>query len=90
MACGSRVGPTKLIETTLADDYTARYGANGKANVGRDHYALQEVILADDHFLDLVEDLFHQVHGFPLERRQAYRPRGVLDRHARRGRLAQE
>ena len=27
-----------MCETTLADDYTARYGAEGKANVGRDHY----------------------------------------------------
>ena len=27
-----------VCETTLADDYTARYGAEGRANVGRDHY----------------------------------------------------
>jgi predicted ester cyclase len=27
-----------VCETTLADDYTARYGAEGPANVGRDHY----------------------------------------------------
>ena len=27
-----------VCETTLADDYTAYYGADGKANVGRDHY----------------------------------------------------
>ena len=29
-----------MCETTLADDYTARYGAEGKANVGRDHYVM--------------------------------------------------
>ena len=27
-----------VCESTLADDYTARYGAEGQANVGRDHY----------------------------------------------------
>ena len=27
-----------MCETTLADDYTARYGAGERANVGRDHY----------------------------------------------------
>ena len=27
-----------VCETTLADDYTARYGADNRANVGRDHY----------------------------------------------------
>ena len=27
-----------VCESTLADDYTARYGAGGRANVGRDHY----------------------------------------------------
>ena len=27
-----------VCETTLVDDYTARYGAEGRANVGRDHY----------------------------------------------------
>jgi steroid delta-isomerase-like uncharacterized protein len=27
-----------VCESTLADDYTARYGAEGRANVGRDHY----------------------------------------------------
>lgn len=27
-----------MCESTLADDYTARYGADGATNVGRDHY----------------------------------------------------
>lgn len=29
-----------VCEHTLADDYTARYGADGAANVGRDHYVM--------------------------------------------------
>ena len=35
---GFNRGDWAVCETTLADDYTARYGAEGKANVGRDHY----------------------------------------------------
>jgi predicted ester cyclase len=35
---GFNRGDWSVCETTLADDYTARYGAEGKANVGRDHY----------------------------------------------------
>ena len=35
---GFNRGDWTVCETTLADDYTARYGAEGKANVGRDHY----------------------------------------------------
>jgi predicted ester cyclase len=35
---GFNRGDWSVCETTLADDYTARYGANGEANVGRDHY----------------------------------------------------
>ncbi len=35
---GFNQGDWTVCETTLADDYTARYGADGEANVGRDHY----------------------------------------------------
>ena len=35
---GFNLGDWNVCETTLADDYTARYGAEGKSNVGRDHY----------------------------------------------------
>jgi steroid delta-isomerase-like uncharacterized protein len=35
---GFNRGDWTVCETTLADDYTARYGADGAANVGRDHY----------------------------------------------------
>jgi steroid delta-isomerase-like uncharacterized protein len=35
---GFNKGDWTVCETTLADDYTARYGADGAANVGRDHY----------------------------------------------------
>ena len=35
---GFNRGDWTVCETTLADDYTARYGADGEANVGRDHY----------------------------------------------------
>ena len=35
---GFNRGDWTVCETTLADDYTARYGAEGRANVGRDHY----------------------------------------------------
>lgn len=35
---GFNRGDWTVCETTLADDYTARYGADGLANVGRDHY----------------------------------------------------
>jgi len=35
---GFNRGDWSVCETTLADDYTARYGADGRANVGRDHY----------------------------------------------------
>lgn len=35
---GFNLGDWTVCETTLADDYTARYGADGEANVGRDHY----------------------------------------------------
>ena len=31
-------GDWTICQSTLADDYTAYYGAEGKANVGRDHY----------------------------------------------------
>jgi len=34
---GFNRGDWSVCETTLAGDYTARYG-NGQANVGRDHY----------------------------------------------------
>ena len=37
---GFNRGDWIVCETTLADDYTARYGAEGKANVGRDHYVM--------------------------------------------------
>ena len=37
---GFNRGDWTVCETTLADDYTARYGAEGKANVGRDHYVM--------------------------------------------------
>ena len=35
---GFNRGDWSVCETTLADDYAARYGAEGKANVGRDRY----------------------------------------------------
>jgi len=35
---GFNLGDWTVCETTLTDDYTARYGAEGRANVGRDHY----------------------------------------------------
>jgi steroid delta-isomerase-like uncharacterized protein len=35
---GFNRGDWTVCETTLADDYTARYGIDGEANVGRDHY----------------------------------------------------
>ena len=35
---GFNRGDWTVCEGTLADDYTARYGAEGKANTGRDHY----------------------------------------------------
>ena len=35
---GFNRGDWTVCESTLADDYTARYGADGEANVGRDHY----------------------------------------------------
>jgi steroid delta-isomerase-like uncharacterized protein len=35
---GFNQGDWTVCETTLADDYTAFYGADGEANVGRDHY----------------------------------------------------
>lgn len=35
---GFNRGDWTICESTLADDYTARYGADGDANVGRDHY----------------------------------------------------
>jgi len=37
---GFNHGDWNVCEHTLADDYTARYGADGKANVGRDHYVM--------------------------------------------------
>ena len=37
---GFNNGDWSVCETTLADDYTARYGADGKSNVGRDHYVM--------------------------------------------------
>ena len=37
---GFNRGDWTVCETTLADDYTAYYGAEGKANVGRDHYVM--------------------------------------------------
>ncbi len=35
---GFNRGDWTVCESTLADDYTANYGADGAANVGRDHY----------------------------------------------------
>ena len=35
---GFNQGDWTVCESTLADDYTAYYGADGQANVGRDHY----------------------------------------------------
>jgi predicted ester cyclase len=35
---GFNRGDWTVCETTMADDYTAFYGAEGKANVGRDEY----------------------------------------------------
>jgi steroid delta-isomerase-like uncharacterized protein len=35
---GFNRGDWTVCESTLADDYTARYGAGERANVGRDHY----------------------------------------------------
>jgi predicted ester cyclase len=35
---GFNRGRWTVCESTLADGYTARYGADGKTNVGRDHY----------------------------------------------------
>src|SRR6478735_8939189 len=35
---GFNRGDWTVCESTLADDYTARYSADGLANVGRDHY----------------------------------------------------
>jgi steroid delta-isomerase-like uncharacterized protein len=35
---GFNRGDWTVCQATLADDYTAFYGANGKANVGRDEY----------------------------------------------------
>ena len=35
---GFNNGDWSVCETTLADDYTAYYGADGQANVGREHY----------------------------------------------------
>src|SRR4029077_21065955 len=35
---GFNRGDWTVCESTLADDYTAFYGADGKANVGRDEY----------------------------------------------------
>ena len=35
---GFNRGDWSVCESTLADDYTAFYGAEGKANVGRDEY----------------------------------------------------
>jgi len=37
---GFNRGDWLVCQTTLADDYAARYGAEGKANVGRDHYVM--------------------------------------------------
>jgi steroid delta-isomerase-like uncharacterized protein len=37
---GFNRGDWTVCETTLADDYTARYGADGKSNVGREHYVM--------------------------------------------------
>ncbi len=35
---GFNHGDWTVCEATLADGYTARYGADGRSNVGRDHY----------------------------------------------------
>jgi hypothetical protein len=35
---GFNRGDWTVCQSTLADDYTAYYGAEGKANVGRDEY----------------------------------------------------
>ena len=35
---GFNRGDWTVCESTLADDYTAHYGAEGAVNVGRDHY----------------------------------------------------
>jgi steroid delta-isomerase-like uncharacterized protein len=35
---GFNRGDWSVCESTLADDYTAHYGAAGEANVGREHY----------------------------------------------------
>ena len=35
---GFNRGDWSVCESTLADDYAARYGADGRANVGREHY----------------------------------------------------
>jgi len=35
---GFNRGDWTVCESTLADDYTARYGADGRANAGREHY----------------------------------------------------
>lgn len=35
---GFNLGDWTVSETTLADDYTANYGAEGRANIGREHY----------------------------------------------------
>jgi predicted ester cyclase len=37
---GFNHGDWNVCESTLTDDYTARYGADGKSNVGRDHYVM--------------------------------------------------
>jgi steroid delta-isomerase-like uncharacterized protein len=37
---GFNHGDLNVCRKTLADDYTARYGADGKTNVGRDHYVM--------------------------------------------------
>jgi len=37
---GFNLGDWTVCESTLTDDYTARYGAEGKRNVGRDHYVM--------------------------------------------------
>jgi predicted ester cyclase len=37
---GFNHGDWNVCQQTLTDDYTARYGADGNANVGRDHYVM--------------------------------------------------
>jgi steroid delta-isomerase-like uncharacterized protein len=37
---GFNHGDWTVCETTLTDDYTANYGAEGAANVGREHYVM--------------------------------------------------